>query len=229
MPKSFGLIVVTLAASGLLLSSAVRATAPHPDPSIRRFLAQGDVPHSYRAHRLLEAENGDRRGWMHVETAFSSPGGLRYEITGEGGSSFIRSRILRAVLDGERDMVAQGEMARSALVESNYIFSARGVDDEGLANVLLSPRRKDSVLIAGTLFLQPADGNPVRVEGRLSKSPSFWAKNVDIVRCYSTIGGTVMPVSLESTAEIRWFGPASLRMTYAYSEIDGRSVDDSRR
>jgi hypothetical protein len=33
-----------------------------------------------------------------------------------------------------------------------------------------------------------------------------------------------MPVALESTAEIRWFGPAALRVTYQYSEVEGHPV-----
>ena len=36
-------------------------------------------------------------------TSYAPGVGFRYEITGEGGSSFIRSKVLRAVLDGERD------------------------------------------------------------------------------------------------------------------------------
>ena len=98
------------------------------------------------------------------------------------------------------------------------------MDAQGLANVLLSPRRKDSVLVAGTLFLRPDYAEPVRLQGRLAKSPSFWVKQVDIVRTYSRINGTVMPTALDSAAEIRWFGPASLHMTYTYTEIDGHPV-----
>ena len=33
-----------------------------------------------------------------------------------------------------------------------------------------------------------------------------------------------MPVALETTAQVRMFGAATLRMTYDYSEIDGRPV-----
>jgi hypothetical protein len=94
-----------------------------------------------------------------------------------------------------------------------------------LMNVLLSPRRKDRVLVDGTMFLQPSDGNLVRLEGRLAKSPSFWVKDVYIVRSYQRIGGAVVPVALESTAQLRLLGPSTLRMTYTYSEIDGRPVN----
>jgi hypothetical protein len=105
------------------------------------------------------------------------------------------------------------------------IFQPNGVDDDGLANVLLSPRRKEPVLVDGTMFLKPGDGNLVRLEGRLAKSPSFWVKNVDIVRKYERIAGVVVPVALESKAQVRLLsGAATLRMTYIYAEIDGRSV-----
>ena len=117
-----------------------------------------------------------------------------------------------------------GETSRSALVQANYLFEPNGLNDEGLAKVLLSPRRKERVLLAGVMFLRPDQGELVRLQGRLAKSPSFWVKNVDIVRTYDRIDNAVMPVALESTAHVRLLGPASLRMTYRYSEIDGRPV-----
>jgi hypothetical protein len=98
------------------------------------------------------------------------------------------------------------------------------VDDDGLANILLSPKRKERVLVSGTMFLQPDGGDLVRLQGRLAKNPSFWVRNVEIVRSYKRIEGVVVPVTLESTAHVRILGAASLRMTYSYSEIDGRPV-----
>src|SRR5207248_7548232 len=190
-----------------LAGAGVGATVPDPaDGSIRRFLAQNDIPHAYRALRRLEAENGDRSGWIEAQTEYSPLRGFSYAITAQGGSSYIRGRILLAVLEGERDIMSQGDIARSALAQSNYEFHPQGVDADGLANVLLSPRRKDPVLVAGLLFLHAADGDPVRLQGRLAKSPSFWVKNVDIVRKFARINGAIMPVDLRSNAEIRWFG-----------------------
>ncbi len=92
----------------------------------------------------------------------------------------------------------------------------------GLASVLLTPRRKERVLIAGTMFLRPMDGGLVRLQGRLAKSPSFWLKHVDIVRHYDRIAGAIVPVALESQAQLRPLGAATLRMTYTYLEINGR-------
>jgi len=217
-----GLVLTLLA---LAITSNVRATVPDvADNSIRQFLAHGDVLRPYRATRRLEAENGSRRGWMEAITEYSPRTGFRYQITAEDGASSIRDKVLRAVLEGERVVIAQGWTERTALARSNYVFQPNGVDAEGLANVLLSPRRKEHVLVAGTMFLKPDDGGLVRVQGQLAKSPSFWIKNVKIVRTYERINGVVVPVALQSTAQVRLLGSATLRMTYSYSEVDGQPV-----
>src|SRR5690606_31713824 len=126
-------------------------------------------------------------------------------------------KVLRAVLEGERQAIARGEYGRSALDATNYDFEPDGVDANGLANVLVYPRRKERLLVAGRMFLQP-DGELVRLEGRLVKSPSFWIRRVEIVRTYTRLAGAVLPVSLESRAEVRFAGSGTLRMSYTYSE-----------
>jgi hypothetical protein len=225
-PRHQRLIVVLLTS---VVVPALRATAPNPaDHSIRQFLEQDETQPSYRALRRLEAESGSRSGWLEAITEYSPAAGFRYEITAEGGSGSVRSKVLRAVLDGERDLIAQGGMARSSLARSNYEFQPDGLDADGLVKVLLSPRRRERILVSGTMFLTPVDGDLVRVEGRLAKSPSFWIKTVDIVRSYRRVEDVVMPVAVESTARLRFLGDGTFRMTYAYSEIDGRPVPPSR-
>jgi hypothetical protein len=224
--KTLPAIVATVAVVAAVAPrmQATTPTAPAAaEQSMKQFLAQGETLRPYRATRRLDARNGDRHGWLEATTELVG-GSFRYTITAEGGHDTIRSKVLRPVLDAERDLIARGEMQRSALAPCNYEFQAKGIDADGLATVLLSPRRKERVLLNGTLFLRPVDGEPVRLEGRLAKSPSFWVKTVDIVRIYDRIGEAVMPVALESTAQVRFLGEATLRMTYTYSEIEGRPV-----
>jgi len=222
-PTCFAIVLLAMAVPLTLL-----ATATDPaDYSMRQFLQQDDTQHPYRAIRRLEAENRGRRGWLEAVTEYSVESGFSYQVSAEGGSSLVRSKVLRAVLEGEREVIAKGETARSSLALSNYAFQPNGVDDEGLANILLSPKRKERVLVFGTMFLQPDGGDLVRLQGQLAKNPSFWLRNVQIVRSYKRIEGVVVPVALESSAHVRILGPASLRMTYVYSEIDGHRVRDA--
>lgn len=206
------------------LVPGLNATVPDADHCIRQFLARDNTPPAYRAVRRLEARNGKRSGWLEAVTEYAPDLGFRYTVTAEGGHGYIREKVLRAVLDGEREVILRGEATRSSLAEENYTFQANGISDDGLVNVSVSPRRKERVLVAGQMFLQPEDGRLVRLQGQLARSPSFWIKNVVIVRTYDRIAGTVVPVALESQAQMRMLGRATLNMTYQYSHINGRPV-----
>src|SRR5688572_26580414 len=138
---SFAIVLLAV-----VLPPTLLATTPDPaDHSMRQFLEQDDTQHPYRAIRRLEAENGGRRGWLEAVTEYSVESGFSYQVTAEGGSSLVRSRVLRAVLEGEREIIAEGETARFSLALANYAFQPNGVDDDGLANILLSPKRKERV------------------------------------------------------------------------------------
>jgi hypothetical protein len=210
--------------TGVSLVGTLHATMPDAaDHSIRRFLAQDDTQHPYRAIRRLEATNGGRSGWLTVLTEYSREAGFRYDVTDEAGSGSI-TKALRAVLSAERDMFERGQSARSSIDRANYTFEPDGIDEEGLANILLSPRRKERELVAGRMFLAPDEGRLVRLEGQLAKNPSFWITNVEVLWSYDSINGAIVPVSLISNAQVRFFGAATMRMTYRYSEIDGHAV-----
>src|SRR5262245_17918540 len=181
---------LTILLPAIVAASSVQATmSDAADPSIKQFLAQADAQPPYRAVRRLEAENGSRKGWLEALTGYSEATGFQFRITRGGGSEYIREKVLTAVLEAERDVIARGETARASLTLANYRFQPNGIDVEGLANVLLEPRRKEHVLVSGTMFLKPGQGDLVRLEGRLAKSPSFWIKDVDITRAYDRIDG----------------------------------------
>jgi hypothetical protein len=216
------LLMLVLALSA---GSTTFATPPDSlDSPTERFLSQTSRQPSYRATRRLEAANGSRKGWLEASTTFSTETGFSYQILRGGGSDYIRNNVLKAVLDGERDMIARGEADRSTLVRANYTFQPSGIDADGFAKVLLTPRRQERALLAGAMFLRPAEGELVRLQGRLAKNPSFWVRDVDIVRRYRRINAAVVPITMDSKAHVRFLGAATFSMTYDYIEINGRPV-----
>jgi hypothetical protein len=207
-------------------------TADVVDPSaataIRNFLARPTTARQYSATRRLEASGCGHRAWLDVQTNFSLTSGLLYEVTAEGGSGYIRARVLRLLLEEEQRLIARGGGPGIAITTDNYQFTPEGINEEGLAVVNMRPLRKDRSLIAGRMFVT-VDGDLRRVEGRLAKNPSFWVTRVNVVRSYRRINGVLMPVSLETTAQLRLLGASELRMTYLYSRIDERPVHDDER
>jgi len=196
---------------------------------LQRFLASGEEPTvEYRALRRLEATNAkfNQHAWMTAWTEYDHAKGFRYQIVGEGGSPYIRTHVLRAALDGEQKIWANKEPQKASLSTDNYVFDNDVPDTGGLAAVGLRPKRKDVLLVEGAIFVQPSDGDLARIEGKLSKAPSFWTRRVDVVRRYERLGGVRVPVSIESVAHVLIAGRSTFKMTYDYESINGRHIAD---
>jgi hypothetical protein len=196
---------------------------------VQRFLARGEEPPvEYRALRRLEAENPKfkKSAWMLAWTEYDHVNGFRFQIVDEGGSGYIRSKVLRAALEGEQRIWAAREPQKSSLNRDNYLFDDGAASLDGLTEVGVKPKRKDVLLVEGAIFVQPSDGELSRIEGRLSKTPSFWTRRVDVVRRYERKGGVRVPVAIESVAHVLIAGRSTFKMTYEYQTINGQHVGD---
>jgi len=149
-------------------------------------------------------------------------------VVSESGTRYVRTHVLHAALDGEQKLWLAREPQRASLTADNYTFQDGGLSADGLSSVGLKPRRKDVLLVEGSAFVQPSDGELERIEGRLSKAPSIWTRRVEIVRRYERIGGVRVPVMIESVAHVLIAGRSTFRMTYEYEIINGQHVGDPR-
>ena len=194
---------------------------------MQRFLARAEEPPvEYRALRRLEAQNPKfkQSAWMVAWTEYDHVNGFRYQIVDEGGSGYIRSKVLRAALEGEQKIWADREPQKASFNHDNYVFDDGAPASDGLAAVGVKPKRKDVLLVEGAIFVQPSDGELARIEGRLSKTPSFWTRRVDVVRRYERKAGVRVPVSIESVAHVLIAGRSTFKMTYEYQTINGQHV-----
>jgi hypothetical protein len=203
------------------------ATRPVEElPLVQRFLLGDNAPLlQYRAFRRLEASNDKfkKDAWLDVWTEVDASG-FRYEIVGQGGSEYVRNRVLRPALEREQAIWNGRLTARSSLTTANYDFIDASTGPTGLLRVTVKPKRRDDLLVDGVMHLTPEDGDLVRVEGRLAKSPSFWAGRVEVVRLYARIEGVRVPVRTESVAQVKMAGASSFTMTYEYETINGQHV-----
>jgi hypothetical protein len=219
----------TLLMLGALAVSSIAGTAPSPasvDP-IQRFLARPpEHLTSYRAFRTLKAANKrfKKEGWLTAWTELDPAGGFRYEIVAEGGSDYIRRKVLHKMLDGERDAIASGQPGRVALSLANYRFSVMS-DDGQIAKLQIVPLRADTLLVNGTVTIEAGTGDLLSVEGRLAKNPSFWTNRVEVSRRYGRIAGVRVPLQVESTASVKIAGTSEFSMVYVYASINGSAVN----
>jgi len=131
-----------------------------------------------------------------------------------------------AALEAEQRSRQQRETGQAALTRDNYEFTETTPPGEGVREILLRPRRRSQMLIEGSLLVREASADLVRVEGRLSKPPSWWTRRVEVVRRYARIGGVRVPVEMTSTADVRLVGTSSFAMAYDYATINGDIVSE---
>jgi hypothetical protein len=178
----------------------------------------------YRAFRRMHAKNEkfNQEAWLEAWTELKG-NEFRYEITSERGSDYIRTKILKALLNHEQEIVSRGEAGRAEICPENYQFEDMTQSgDEKF--VTLKPRRKDMLLVNGRMVLNSEGTELLRVEGTLSKNPSFWTSLVTIVRQFARVDGVRVPVSTETVAKLKFAGQAKLDVRYEYETVNGRPV-----
>lgn len=193
---------------------------------LRRVVAQTTREGvAVRATRELRAGtvSGKHTGWMTVDTSVSPTGQFTWNIVTEGGSDRTREKVFRALLQSEAEACRAGARDGAALTPANYEFTPLGAPQPGQVQFRVTPKRADSRLIDGTLTVS-ADGYPLRLEGKLAKSPSFWVKSVKVVREYGRFAGVALPISMESTADLKMIGKSTFTMRYHYHEVNGRPL-----
>jgi hypothetical protein len=205
-------------------AAAPVATSPAPVAPSAAVMRLSEPPlEQYRALRKMHAqsEKADHEGWMDAWTEFDARG-FRYEIVAERGSGTVRNRVLKAILQREQELIANGDFGRGDITPQNYHFGAE-TERDGLRYILIKPKRKDVMLIDGRLVLD-SQGELLRVEGILAKNPSFWTTRVNVTRHYSRVDGVRVPIATESIAQVRFVGPSRLQVKYEYETINNRDV-----
>jgi hypothetical protein len=228
-PQRLTAIVVWLIVSCSIESGTVRAQPCGQDP-VQHLSAWAAGPVvAHRATRRLEAQKmgSSERAWLLITTLVDPREGLTYRVDAQGGPSLLRKKMLE-VLEQERRSYEWLDKRRVFISGANYDFS---VHDTGATEVevQLIPKRREEWLLEGIATLNRDDGDVVRIEGRLVKPPSFWIRDVSIVRSYARLGGHVMPTSMESVARVRLLGLYRFTMTYSYQVIEGSPVSQNAR
>ena len=219
------LTLVLLALVGLPV--VAQNAAPNADRLLDRFLAPDAPPLiSYRAFRHMTAttRGGKMRASLEAWTSLDPQRGFTYEITKTDGSSIIIKHVLVKALEAEQDAVQSANKSQSALTAANYEFLDQSPMGGRLVRVNVKPRRNHVMLINGHLVIESDSADLVRVDGELSKRPSFWTRRVHVTREYDRVGGVHVPISMKSTADVLIVGQSTFEMDYKYSEINGKTI-----
>ena len=146
---------------------------------------------------------------MEVEVRFQPPSELTFTTRSQEGSSFLVKQVFGRMMEGEKESVQAEARQRSAMSAENYEFRLAGQEKlkgRPAYKLEVTPKREDTFLIRGHIWVDAEDFAVVRAEGRVVKRPSFWTRTVDVTRTFKKVGPFWLPDRTESVNEILLFG-----------------------
>jgi hypothetical protein len=181
---------------------------------------------AYRGVRLYRLEYrgfaGSRSAEMAVDMKYESPRTKEFTIRSQSGSKLLIDRVLKKLLQSEKEALGEENQSRVALNADNYRFALIGYESSPSGSFYIlsaEPQRSNKFLYRGRIWVDAEDFAVMRVEAVPAKNPSFWTKETKIEQVYSKVDGFWLPLVNRSTSTIRLGGQASLTIEYQSYEI----------
>ena len=164
---------------------------------------------------------------MTVRTTYRKDYGKSYTIVSESGSELIRKHVLDTLLNNEKEINLPGNRERSWFISANYAMTLKPggiqrLDGRDCLALAISPRRKATNLIEGTLWVDAKDGSIVRLEGTASQSPSVFTGPAQVMRQYARINGFGMATHARALSDSFLLGRTTVTIDYRDYQIQLR-------
>jgi len=144
-----------------------------------------------------------------VEARFEAPAQLAFTTRSQEGSGTLAKQVFGRMMDGEKESVQPEGRRRSAMTSENYQFRLVGrelLNGRPAYKLAITPKREDTFLVEGHIWVDAADFAVVRGQGRAVKRPSFWTRSILLTRTFKKVGPFWLPHRTESTNEVLLFG-----------------------
>ncbi len=213
-------LIVVIVAIAVAITTPIRSRAQQPagsTPSVQelvsrmeaaRIQSKDTVPFQLtREYRMYHNDESQSASEVKAEISVVPPHEHDYKIIESKGND-RGEKVVRKILDHEAESDKMNPPP-SALVSQNYDFSLIGEDHFQGARCFvleLKPKRKDPGLVNGRAWIDAQTYLVRKVEGEMSKSPSWWVKDVKLTVLFGEIGGIWTQLSSDATANVRLLG-----------------------
>jgi outer membrane lipoprotein-sorting protein len=166
---------------------------------------------------------------MTVQTLYRKDSGKSYTILSESGSEFIRNHVLRTLLDNEKNLNLPGTVEHSWFTSANYEMQLKPGGVQLLSGrecltLAITPRRKATNMIAGTLWVDAKDGSIVQIVGTATQSPSIFTGPAQVMRLYASVNGFAMATQAKAVSDSFLLGRTTVTIDYRNYQIQLRPV-----
>ena len=222
-PRSFTRRSVTLLLVGSALLPAALVFAAPPPLTLDQIVSaleqteqrkQTDL-RAYSSIRryVMKNERFKQDAEMIVKMEFTSEKGKHFEILSEHGTEGLSRHLLKKVLDGEAETSRTKAKEFSMVTPKNYDFRFLGseIHSGHLCYMLeIKPKIKSKYLLDGKVWVNSADFQLVRMEGRAAASLSFWVGKPYIIFDFQKVGDFWLSARNQALTNARFIGPTQL-------------------
>ncbi len=111
------------------------------------------------------------------------------------------------------------------MTRDNYDFTDLGetaLDGRSCYLLGLKPRRKETDLIAGQVWIDKHTFATRQIEGEVAKTPSWWLKKIHVKLTFADVDGAWLQTGMEAVADVRMMGSHTLKSQL----LDYRGADE---
>ena len=205
-------IVTTLLPLGLRAQSVTTASPSLDEIVTRMEQARSKTKASVafqltREYKMFHGDDAKPASQVKAEINFLPPHERDYKILEAKGND-RGEKVVRKILDHESE-AEKSEVPPTAIVRQNYNFQLVGEESfQGTRCYVLNldPKHKDPALIEGRAWVDANTFLIRKVEGRMSKSPSWWVKGVQLTVLFGEINGIWTQLSTQAIADVKVIG-----------------------
>jgi membrane peptidoglycan carboxypeptidase len=96
------------------------------------------------------------------------------------------------------------------------------LDGRECLTLAITPRRKATNMIAGTIWVDAKDGSIVQIVGTATQSPSIFTGAAQVMRQYASIQGFAMATQAKAVSESFLLGRTTVTIDYRDYQIQQR-------
>ena len=162
-------------------------------------------------------------GELTVDMNYSAPATKEFKVVSETGNKWIVDRILKRLIETEREALDAGNRDSVALNPRNYDFKMldHECSNDTCSYILgVEPKVPNKFLYRGRIWVDATDFAVSRVEAEPAQNPSFWIRKTVIHHSYEKVGDFWLPAENESVSSLRLDGRATLTIKYENYEIN---------
>jgi hypothetical protein len=181
---------------------------------------------SYRNKRSYELEYkgfpSGLRAEMIVEMNYHAPDEKDFKIVSESGPKLLVNRVLKKLIETEREAQKPENRAKVELNTRNYDFTSleHVASADGCAYILsVRPKVATKFLYRGRVWVDEKDFAVCRIEAEPAQNPSMWITKTEVHHRYQKLGDFWLPAENQSISSLR-LGRATLTIKYSDYEIN---------